>query len=210
LAWLFVFFVSGAHALTVTLTWDAPVGYTPTGYVIGYGETRASYSTMIDVGNSRVFQIDGLQPALTYYFSVMAYVDQTYSAWASEVAVTVLQSPPPASVAVSPAVGLWWNSAESGTGYSLDFKHGVLVVTIYSYNADGTPQWYLASGPLSGATFTAPLQSFFGGQCISCAFSGAPTAAGSDETMTIVFSSAHSAAVYLPGGRITQITPMQF
>ena len=42
-----------------------------------------------------------------------------------------------ASTPISPAVGLWWNPDESGTGYNFDVKHGVLVVTIFTYDASG-------------------------------------------------------------------------
>src|SRR5512143_2092654 len=45
-----------------------------------------------------------------------------------------------AGSAIVPAKGLWWNPNESGSGYNLDVKHGVLVVTVFSYKADGEPQ----------------------------------------------------------------------
>lgn len=114
----------------------------------------------------------------------------------------VVPSLPPS---VTPQIGTWWNPDESGSGYAIDYQHGVLVVTIYSYQTDGAPQWYLASGPLSGDTFTAFLTKYVSGQCISCAYSGRPTTAGDDGTVTIVFSSATTATMFLPGGRTTQI-----
>ena len=39
--------------------------------------------------------------------------------------------PPPPPPALTPPVGLWWNPSESGSGYAFDYKHGVLVVTVY-------------------------------------------------------------------------------
>ncbi len=199
-----------ANATPVTLVWDPPVGYVPAGYVVGYGEVSGLYSTEIDVGAARTFTVPDLVSGRTYYFSVKAYAGGESSAWASEVAVAALNEPPPLSVLYSPAVGLWSNADEIGTGYALDFKHGVLVVTVYSYKASGEPQWYIASGPIVGATFTSRLDKFIGGQCIGCAYTGAPVAAGSDGTITIVFSSATSATVYLPGGRIVPIRPTPF
>jgi hypothetical protein len=118
--------------------------------------------------------------------------------------------PPPPPPAITPQVGLWWNPNESGSGYALDYKHGVLVVTIYSYTTTGAPQWYLASGPLSGSTFTSTLDKYVSGQCIACSYFGRPAAVGNDGAITIVFSSATSATVYLPGGRVTQIQPQAF
>jgi hypothetical protein len=118
--------------------------------------------------------------------------------------------PPPSEPTVIPAVGLWWNPNESGSGYALDFKHGVLVVTVYSYAPNGAPQWYLTAGPLNGKVFSATLDKFTFGQCISCAYRGSPSAQGNDGVMTITFSSSTSATVQLPGGRITAIQPQAF
>jgi len=111
----------------------------------------------------------------------------------------------------TPVAGLWANANELGTGYTLEFKHGVLVVAIYAYTSAGAAQWYLASGPVTANVFTATLDKYTGGQCISCPFTrspGPPT--GNDGTMTITFTSSTSAIVNLPGGRVTTISPFQF
>ncbi|MBS0320105.1 MAG: hypothetical protein JSR18_06155 [Proteobacteria bacterium] len=110
---------------------------------------------------------------------------------------------------VTPHVGLWWNPSESGSGYALDYKHGTLVVTVYSYTVDGGPQWYIASGPIVGKTFTATLNKVTGGQCIACAYK-APTLAGNDGTMTITFTSSTAATMTLPGNRTLSIVPQDF
>ena len=109
-----------------------------------------------------------------------------------------------------PQIGLWWNPAESGSGYAFDYRHGTLVVTIYSYLANGTAQWYLVAGAISGTTFSGTLDKYVGGQCISCAYGGGPSTAGNDGAMTIEFSSATSATLRLPNGRVTQIQPEAF
>lgn len=113
------------------------------------------------------------------------------------------------NASVTPAVGLWWNSAESGTGYALDVKHGVLVVTGYSYGATGSPIWYLAAGPIVGNVFSATLDKYVGGQCISCGYR-APVTNGNDGLMTITFSSPTSGTMTLPGGRVFPIVPQPF
>jgi len=110
---------------------------------------------------------------------------------------------------IAPQVGLWWNPAESGSGYALDFKHGVLVVTVYSYTAAGVPIWYLASGPVTNNTFTSTLDKYQNGQCISCAYRPA-TLNGNDGTISIFFTSPTSATMTLPGGRNVQIVPQAF
>jgi hypothetical protein len=114
--------------------------------------------------------------------------------------------PPPA---FTPQIGLWWNPAESGTGYAIDFKHGVLVMTVYSYATNGLPQWYIAYGPMSAYTWTGTLLKTLNGQCISCAYTPA-VGNGNDGTVTVVFSSPTAGTMYLPGGRVTQIQPEAF
>jgi hypothetical protein len=111
---------------------------------------------------------------------------------------------------VIPQIGLWAGIGESGSGYALDYRHGVLVVTVYSYQQAGAPQWYLAAGSLVGTTFSATLDKYIGGQCISCAYAGPPQVIGNDGTITINFVSSTSATVSLPGGRVTQIQPQPF
>lgn len=115
-----------------------------------------------------------------------------------------------APAALTPQVGLWWNPDESGSGYALDYRHGVLVVTVYSYTPAGAAQWYLASGPLSGSVFAATLDKYASGQCIGCANTIAPTLTGNDGIITIGFTSPTSATVTLPGGRTTRIQPQLF
>jgi hypothetical protein len=58
--------------------------------------------------------------------------------------------------------------------------------------------------------FTGTLDKYTGGQCISCAYSGRPTLAGNDGTVSIAFASETSATLTLPGGRTTQIQPFNF
>ena len=207
---LLALLANAAYAGPVTLVWDPPVGYVPAGYVVGYGEVSGAYATEVDVGTARTYTVPDLVAGRTYYFSVKAYAGSDASAWAREVAAATLYEPPPFAASLSPVVGLWDNGDEPGTGYSLDFKHGVLVVLVFSYTASGGPQWYIASGPLVGTAFSGRLDKFVGGPCLGCVFSGGPTSAGNDGAITIVFSSASSATVYLPGGRAIPIRPTPF
>ncbi len=116
-----------------------------------------------------------------------------------------------ALASISPQPGNWSNPSEQGTGFSFDFKHGVLVVVFFSFQANGAPQWYIASGPLSGNTWTGRLDKFLNGQCISssCPYVF-PTLAGNDGNVSIVFSSNTAGMMTLPGGRVIPITPTAF
>jgi hypothetical protein len=105
-----------------------------------------------------------------------------------------------ATAAITPVAGVWWNKSEPGSGLGLDYKDGTLIVEVYSYLGDGSSQWYLAAGALTNNVFTATLDKYTGGQCISCAYK-APTLSGNDGTITITFSSPTTAIADLPGGR---------
>jgi len=109
---------------------------------------------------------------------------------------------PPA--AIVPVPGVYYNPAESGSGFGLDYQNGTLIVEVYSYLPSGAAQWYLAAGPVVNNVFTATLDKYTGGQCISCAFVP-PTLAGNDGVITITFTSPTTAIVDLPGGRHFQI-----
>jgi hypothetical protein len=118
-------------------------------------------------------------------------------------------STPGAPSEITPQAGLWWNAAESGSGYALDYAHGVLVVTVYSYTTGGAPIWYLASGPVTNNVFTSTLDKYQGGQCISCAYR-ATAINGNDGNVSITFTSPTTANMTLPGGRSLQITKQPF
>jgi hypothetical protein len=113
------------------------------------------------------------------------------------------------AAAFTPYNGHWWNPAESGRGYNIDVRDGVLVLTVYAYKANGDAEWYLASGPLSTDLhqFSGTLDKYRNGQCISCAYAGRPTLAGNDGPVLLVFQSETAATLTLPGGRVTHIEP---
>jgi hypothetical protein len=118
-------------------------------------------------------------------------------------------TPPPPPTPILPIEGMWWSPAESGTGYAIDVKHGVLVMTVYSYNTDGSPQWYLLIGTIINNTTTGPLLKFRNGPCIACAYQN-PVADGDDGSMTVTFNSPTLATLLLPEGRLIQIIPQVF
>jgi hypothetical protein len=111
-----------------------------------------------------------------------------------------------------PRTGHWNNPNESGSGMNIDLQDGTFVVTIYSYAADGSAQWYIASGKGTNDNhnFTGSLDKFRAGQCISCTAYIFPTVNGNDGAISIAFTSEVAATVSLPGGRTTQIQPFNF
>ena len=124
------------------------------------------------------------------------------------------QTPAPTDAIITPEKGLWWDPAEDGTGYNFDVKHGVLVLSMFTYEAGGHSEWYVAAGQLvsNGATttLTSTLDKYRGGQCLTCPYTGRPTLAGSDGSITITFTSPTAATVNLPGNRVSHIQPQVF
>jgi hypothetical protein len=142
----------------------------------------------------------GPLPAGTYTFVIVVLPDTQPIA-----TMTVIVTP-----SSKPVEGMWWDPMQSGSGYAIDVKHGVLVMTVFSYTATGLPQWYLLYGPLVNNSVTAKLLKFTDGQCISCAAWQMPLAAGDDGMATVTFTSPTTATILFPGGRITQIVPQDF
>jgi hypothetical protein len=182
----------------VTPDYIIPNGFLPTdGGTLNYaGADSVTYSALPTDGVTAITRTGAMIPNVATNFA---------GATGSVVAVA---APPPA--AFVPIDGVWANTAENGRGFALGFKHGVLIVAIYAYLPDGTAQWYLASGPVVNNVFTATLDKYVGGQCISCVYTGPPMVTGNDGAITITFTSNTSATVNLPGGRVTQIAPFQF
>ena len=142
----------------------------------------------------------GPLPAGTYTFVIVVLPDTQ-----PITTMTIIVTP-----SSKPVEGMWWDPTQSGSGYAIDVKHGVLVMTVFSYTATGLPQWYLLYGPLVNNSVTAKLLKFTNGQCISCAAWQLPSAAGDDGMATVTFTSPTTGTILLPGGRITQIVPQDF
>jgi len=116
------------------------------------------------------------------------------------------------AAAFQPRSGVWANLSESGSGYTIEVQEGVLVITIYSYQAGGAPQWYLAAGAMTNDqhNFTGTLDKYVGGQCISCAYVSPGPPVGNDGIISITFTSETTATLSLPGGRTTHIQSYSF
>ena len=68
--------------------------------------------------------------------------------------------PPPAGTDFT---GLWFNPAQSGWGLVvMRGASGAYSVTIFHYDVDSSPVWYLAAGALDGARFSQPVSAFSG------------------------------------------------
>lgn len=116
------------------------------------------------------------------------------------------------SAAFQPRTGIWFNPAESGSGFNIDIQDNILVVAMFAYQAGGASQWYLAAGAMTndGHNFAGTLDKYQDGQCLSCAYTGPGRVVGNDGIILISFTSETAATVTLPGGRTTNIQPFNF
>jgi hypothetical protein len=105
------------------------------------------------------------------------------------------------ALAITPKIGTWWNTAESGRGYTIDGMGDTLMLGAFVYDANGYPVWYLAVGKLTnnGANWSATLDKTQNGQCLSCGYK-APISMGNDGTVSIIFSSDTKGVMTLPNG----------
>ena len=74
----------------------------------------------------------------TCYGAVMALALLLVSPLANPMGFTVYTT-------ISPMTGLWWNQDESGWGVGLTQQYGVIFATLYTYDFEGRPTWYVAS-----------------------------------------------------------------
>ncbi len=97
--------------------------------------------------------------------------------------------------AMLPESGWYWNPAESGRGFNIEVQDDKLFAAAFVYAPDGTAIWYVAGGQMSSdRTFSAPMFRTAGGQCIGCAYGGAPVLT-QEGNLSITFTTPESASI---------------
>ena len=109
--------------------------------------------------------------------------------------------------------GWWWNDAEAGRGFFLEFQGNWLDVAGYMYDDAGNPVWYLSVAQMGGAnqqTFSGSWWSFANGQTLNGAWK--PNTRTSDHVapLTITFTGTGTALMTLPNGRSTALKRQRF
>lgn len=103
--------------------------------------------------------------------------------------------------AYRPDSGWYWNPGESGRGVAIEVQDDKLFVSIFTYEANGSPTFYFAAGRMAtDRTFSETLYRSANGQCLGCTYrSPGVTVAGS---IAITFTSPESATVTALGARM--------
>ena len=108
--------------------------------------------------------------------------------------------------AASPLTGLWWNANESGWGATITQQSGIMFVTMFVYDAAGSPVWYTLSCNISGASCSGDLLRINGGSPLTATWNGSGITATKVGAMTLNFTNNDSASMSytLDGNLITR------
>jgi hypothetical protein len=116
-----------------------------------------------------------------------------------------------ATPAFVPENGWWWNAAESGRGFFMEFKNNYAFIAGYMYEASGQPVWYVTEGLMtSPQLFSSNWYQAANGQTMTGAYRK-PTIINSNVgPVSIQFQDAANATMTLPDGRQTPLTRFKF
>lgn len=110
----------------------------------------------------------------------------------------------------TPVEGHYYDPDQSGTGYDIQVQNGQMVVAIYSYNVDGSAQWYLVICPLEkDKTCVGTLRRWHNGQSIGGGYEPAKPD-GNDGTVVFKWLSESKLSVALPMKNGATIVPLSW
>ena len=113
----------------------------------------------------------------------------------------------------SPLPGLWAITSEvngmPGRGFQVERQGDVMVLTFYGYEATGAGRFWLASGFYAYGQFSAPLLTFDGGTSFGGSSQNAQVV-GDAGTVNVVFTSASTGMITLPGETPKEISYFRF
>jgi len=112
-----------------------------------------------------------------------------------------------------PEAGWWWNPAESGRGFFLEWQGGQLFMAGYMYDDSGNPIWYLSSNTTPSTnlqSYTNTWWQYANGQTLTGPFKPATQVSNNVGPVSIQFTGTETAVMTLPGGRTTNIRRFRF
>src|SRR5262249_47570044 len=106
----------------------------------------------------------------------------------------------------------WWNEAEAGRGFFMEFQGGNLDIAGYMYDDAGNSVWYLTVDRLAtgGQSFTQNWWSYGNGQTLTGAWKPNARLSSNVAPVTITFSGPDTALMTLPNGRTTALKRHRF
>jgi hypothetical protein len=112
---------------------------------------------------------------------------------------------------VQPENGWWWNPAESGRGFFVEWQGTGAFAAGYMYDASGNPLWYasLATTP-DTQSFQGSLLQYSNGQTLTGAYKPPSSTTTDVGSLAIQFQDHMDATMTLPDGRHIPITRFRF
>ena len=116
-----------------------------------------------------------------------------------------------APLANQPEGGWWWNPAESGRGFFLEWQGNTLFMAAYMYDETGNPLWYLSSGTASNIQgYANTWWQYANGQTLTGVYKPPQQVSTTVAPVTIQFQGAETGVMTLPGGRTSTIRRYRF
>lgn len=129
-----------------------------------------------------VFQIAIARKLRACFGTMMALAFLLVSPMAGSTGFTVYTT-------ISPMTGLWWNQNESGWGVGITQQFGVIFATLYTFDFEGRPTWYVASNCVVAADgCTGDLYTVTGGAALPLPWSNANKIVTSVGTINLAFT----------------------
>ncbi len=106
------------------------------------------------------------------------------------------------AVQAAPENGWWWNSAQSGRGFSMEVQGDTMFLAGYFYESDGRATWLASAGPMQDATsYQGRLSAYGNGQTLTGNYQ-APGAATDAGGIGVHFNDDTHATLTWPGGTV--------
>jgi hypothetical protein len=119
-----------------------------------------------------------------------------------------LDAPPRSN---QPETGWWWNPAESGRGFFIEWQDGTADLAGYMYDDSGNAVWYLSVYQTPDIrAFNGNWWLYANGQSLTSPYRPATRINDNVAPVTIQFTSATTATLNLPNGRTTQLQRHRF
>jgi len=119
-----------------------------------------------------------------------------------------VDSPPQVGV---PESGWWWNPAESGRGYFIEWQNGTMDMAGFMYDDTGKPIWYLVVADTPEPTvLNSGWTRYANGQTLTGAYKPASLVDANVAPVTIQFSSTTTGTMTLPGNKSIRIERQPF
>ncbi|TXT39967.1 MAG: peptidase S8 and S53 subtilisin kexin sedolisin [Comamonadaceae bacterium] len=109
-----------------------------------------------------------------------------------------------ASVAAGPQSGWWWNPAENGRGFFIEFRGANVFLASFLYDASTRATWTTSGGTTTNFNrqYSGVLDSYSGGQTLTGVFKTPTAAAGLNGNIRLNFTDSQHGTLTWAGGTI--------